>query len=123
MKLLRFTLALLFAVTSCLAQETRGMIFGHVSDASSAAVARAKVTVKNTGTNVVTELLTNEAGYYEAPLLVAGSYLVTVEAPGFRKAEHPSFELQIASRLEVNFNAPFPERSGNALKSWLRPTC
>jgi hypothetical protein len=102
--LLRSALCLLFAAsTAAVAQETRGMIFGRVTDATSSPVPRAKVAVRNTGTNVQTDLATNDSGYYEAPLLVAGTYVVAVEAPGFRKSEHPSFELQIASRLEVNF--------------------
>src|SRR3954468_20540480 len=81
------------------AQETRSLIFGHVTDPSSAAVAGAKVSVKNIQTNVSTDLVTNDSGYYEAPLLVAGDYQVLVEAPGFRKSERPSFDLPIASRL------------------------
>ena len=42
---------LLFAATST-AQETRGMILGHVNDATSSAITGAKVIVKNTDTNV-----------------------------------------------------------------------
>ena len=86
------------------AQETRGMIFGHVTDPTTASLAGARVVVKNTATNVLTELRTNDSGYYEAPLLVSGVYQVTVEAPGFKKAERSSFTLPIASRLEANFS-------------------
>ena len=95
--------ALLLFCNAALSQETRGGIFGHLSDSSSAAVAGARVTVTNTDTNVATTLLTNDAGYYDAPLLVTGNYRVTVDAPGFKKAEQPPFPLPVGSRLEVNF--------------------
>jgi hypothetical protein len=95
--------AVLLWATGAFAQETRGMIFGHVLDPSGAAVAGAAVTVRNTGTNVLTELKTNEAGYYEAALLVAGNYQVSVESASFRKAVHDAFDLPVASRLQVDF--------------------
>ena len=99
-----FILLLLLASGLLYSQgETRGAIFGHVSDPSSAVVAGARVTVRNTLTNVLTELTTNNSGYYEAPLIVAGTYQVTVTAAGFKKATHPDFDLPAGSRLEVDF--------------------
>src|SRR5712692_8608350 len=100
---LRVLSLLLLSGGMALSQETRGGIFGHVTDPSASAIAGAQVIVINTDTNVPTALKTNDAGYYEAPLLVAGAYRVTVEAPGFRKAEHPPFDLPVGARLEVNF--------------------
>ncbi len=78
------------------------MILGHVTDPSGAALARAKVTVRDIDTNVVTELLTNDEGHYEAPLLVAGSYQVGVEAKGFRKALRNGIALGAGMHLEVD---------------------
>ena len=79
MKLRQFLgMALLTAVSS-FAQETRGVIFGLVTDPSSAAVSGASVTIKNVDTNVVEALKTNLSGYYEAPLLIAGNYQIQVE--------------------------------------------
>ena len=95
--------ALLLSGSLALAQETRGMIFGHVLDPSSATVAGASVTIRNTATNVSTDLKTNESGYYEAALLVAGAYQVAVESPGFKKSIHESFDLPVGSRLQVDF--------------------
>ena len=101
---LQTALALLLAVASPgLAQETRGMIFGHVTDASSAAIAGAKVSLKNTETNVVTDLVTNDSGYYEAPLLVPGNYSVAVEASGFGKALREAVGLNAGSHVESDF--------------------
>ncbi|MBI4889772.1 MAG: carboxypeptidase regulatory-like domain-containing protein, partial [Acidobacteria bacterium] len=102
MKRLCFTLVAAAAVL-CAQGDPRGAIFGHVSDPAAAFVAGAKVKVTNTLTNVTTELMTNEQGYYEAPLLVAGTYKVEVNAAGFKGATRPAFDLPAGSRLEVDF--------------------
>ena len=91
------------AASAAPAQETRGMIFGHVLDASSAAVAGAKVAVVNAATNQSTPLVTNDTGYYEANLLIAGSYRVSVEAAGFKTAVRSGIELPVSSRLQIDF--------------------
>ena len=86
------------------AQETRGAIFGRVLDPQSSAVASASVVIRETETNTFVRLQTNETGYYEANLLIAGEYTITVEAPGFRKAIRQGVGLQVSGRAEVNFN-------------------
>ena len=78
---------LLFAYAAILAlplsgQETRGMIFGRVVDPSGSPIANAGVTVRNTATNVATQLQTNSTGYYEANLMLSGAYEVTAESAG-----------------------------------------
>ena len=55
------------------AQETRGNISGTVSD-QTGIVPAASVKITNTGTNVSQQLTTNDRGYFEAPLLIAGTY-------------------------------------------------
>ena len=44
----------------------------------------ATVKITNTGTNVSQPLLTNASGSFEAPLLIAGEYDVSVEFPNFK---------------------------------------
>jgi hypothetical protein len=39
------------------------------------------VTIVNSGTNTTTRLVTNSSGYYEAPLLLPGTYSVTWKRP------------------------------------------
>jgi len=84
------------------AQDTRGMISGTVTDPQGAHVVGASVTVTNTGTNVSSVLTTNNAGYYEAPLLVPGQYQVTVEAPGFKKTVRPNLILNMRDQLKID---------------------
>src|SRR5260370_4436997 len=95
-------MALLTAVSS-FAQETRGVICGVVTDPSSAAVSGASVMVRNVDTNVVEALKTNQSGYYEAPLLIAGNYQIQVEAAGFRNAQRQGLVLAVGAHLTVDF--------------------
>jgi len=84
------------------AQDTRGNISGTVTDSQGAAVSGATVTVANTGTGTSTRLTTNSSGYYEAPLLLPGSYSVTVENSGFKKSIRSGITLALAEQLQIN---------------------
>ena len=95
--------AVLVLVAPLVAQDTRSMIFGRVYDASSAAVTGAKVTVTNTETNTSTALLSNETGYYEANLLIPGTYRVRVEAGGFKTSVRERIDLPVSSHLQADF--------------------
>ncbi len=66
------------------AQGERGTITGTVTDSSGAIVPRASVTLRNTGTNIRTQVETNSSGIYVFPALNPGSYDLAIEAPGFR---------------------------------------
>ncbi len=65
------------------AQETRSTISGTVQDAQGI-VPGAMVKITNVATNVVQQVLTNNSGYFEARLLIAGEYQVNVEMAGFK---------------------------------------
>ena len=107
-KLLVVLVALLLAVASAFAQETRGTISGTVRDAQGV-IPGAVVKVTNTGTNVTQEIVTNSRGYFEAQLLVAGSYRVSVEMPGFKALNRTGITLgsggQVALDLPLEVGA------------------
>ena len=98
---LAFCSAALFSVCA-FAQETRSTIQGHVRDAQGAMVVNATVVVTNTDTNVSVRLTSNQAGYYEAPLLIPGHYTVSAEMTGFKKAVRSGITLQVSDRTEVD---------------------
>src|SRR5881397_2238347 len=70
--------------TSSLAQTTAS-IKGTVTDASGAAVAGAKITVKNASLGIERTTETNDSGDYEVPALPPGTYSVDVSKEGFQK--------------------------------------
>ncbi len=85
------------------AQDTRGNISGTITDSQSALIPGASVLISNTGTGTTTRLVSNASGYYEAPLLLPGSYAVSVESNGFKKAVRTGLTLALAERLQIDF--------------------
>jgi carboxypeptidase family protein len=70
-----------------LAQRSdRAIIGGVVTDDQGSAVPAATVTVRNDATGVETNLVTNSAGAYTTAPLVLGTYTVSVNLTGFKKA-------------------------------------
>jgi len=97
------SVALFFAaLVPANAQETRGEIVGIVSDSQNAVVPGASVTVRNVNTGVIASLATNETGYYEAGLLIPGSYEITVNADGFKRVVRQGINLALGDRVQVN---------------------
>ncbi|HBY60531.1 MAG TPA: hypothetical protein DEH78_11965 [Solibacterales bacterium] len=74
-------------------RSDRASITGIVTDPSGNAAAGITVKVRNDNTGVETPLVTNAAGAYTSPLLVLGTYTVTVEAPGFKTAVFTGIDL------------------------------
>src|SRR5262249_4874851 len=78
-------LACLSAV-SLLGKTSTGRIIGTVTDPTGAVIPGVTITATNVETQVTTQTVTNEQGYYQVLLLPIGSYTVTAELPGFQKA-------------------------------------
>ena len=97
-----FLLCFLFAHLAP-AQDTRGSILGTVTDPQAAVIPGATVIVANTGTGTSTRLITNAGGYFEAPLLLPGSYSVTVETSGFKRSVRSGLNLELGERLQIDF--------------------
>src|ERR1051325_5186052 len=97
----RFFAAVLLLVGSALAQD-RGTIRGVVSDPSGAAVPEATVTVKNVNTGLTQTVKTSSDGVYSVLYLPAGSYTVSTEKEGFRKAETTGIDVHVATVATVD---------------------
>src|SRR5437764_12475843 len=76
---------ILFLANPLYAQRSdRGTITGVVTDTTGSSLAGATVKIKNLGTCVETILTTNASGAYSSPLLILGTYSITVDHPGFK---------------------------------------
>jgi carboxypeptidase family protein len=64
-----------------------------VTDSSGAVIPGVKITVTDTDTGVACDTKSNELGYYTAPLLKPGNYVVAAEKPGFRSSVQGGFQL------------------------------
>jgi len=96
-------MAVLWALVPHLVSQTsEGRILGTVSDQSGAVLAGAMVTVTNTATNVTRQLVTNGTGEYVASNLEPGSYTVTAESAGFKKAVSTPFVLEVSRDVRMD---------------------
>ncbi len=98
----RFLFMILAAAGLLIAQGERCTVTGTVADGSGAMVPGAKVTIRNTGTNVSTATETNTAGIYYLPALPPGEYEVTGENQGFRPARIAGLRLTVGLAATVN---------------------
>ncbi len=94
-------LALCFS-TALHAQEARGTLKGTVKDANGGVVPNAQIKITNTAMGTSTTVITNEAGFYQAPYLLPGIYQLTAEITGFKKYVQERIELRVNETLEIN---------------------
>ncbi|MBI4875210.1 MAG: carboxypeptidase regulatory-like domain-containing protein [Acidobacteria bacterium] len=98
----RVCACVLFFCAAAAAQESRGAIGGRVVDAHEAGIPRARVTITNLETGVVTTLDTNDRGAYVAPLLLPGNYRVAARQPGFKRASRDNLTLSVNDNLQID---------------------
>ncbi len=93
----------LLLTTNIFAQQVFGSIYGTVTDASGSAVPNAKITITDQNKGTKTEVTSNESGNYSKGNLIPGTYMVDVEAPGFRKAVSRDITVNVdqAARVDV----------------------
>src|SRR3954469_20534122 len=84
------------------AQADHGTITGTVQDPAKAVVANASVIATNTETGSVYQAASTSTGNFTVPSVPAGTYTVTVEAPGFRKFIAQNSQVQVAQTLRVD---------------------
>ncbi len=97
------TFAFLVALTTlALAQSDNTSVNGTVTDPSGAAIANAKVTLKNQNTGAVRTTNTSGAGTYTIPSIPSGTYTLTVEVSGFKKFETTNAKIDAASPATID---------------------
>src|SRR5205823_1646931 len=98
-------LLLVFALGSAgvaFAQAVSASLVGTVTDSSGAAVPNAKVTITETNTSVSRSTNCNESGNYTFSDLPPGTYTVTAEQPGFKKASRAGVDVVVNSTGRVD---------------------
>jgi outer membrane receptor protein involved in Fe transport len=82
-------------------QAVYGSIIGTVTDPQGAAVANAKVTVLNERKGTTDTTTSNESGNYSVTHLVADTYTVRAEAPGFKVSEQKGVIVNVDASASV----------------------
>ncbi len=94
-------LALFVGAPGAHAQDFRGAITGRITDPQGGRLPGATITVTHVATNVVTTTTTDSDGGYSLSYLAPGTYKVTAELSGFKKAAREGVEVRIGDRLEL----------------------
>jgi hypothetical protein len=92
----------LLPVTSAVAQQQTGEIFGRVTDKSGAVLPGTTVSVSGAALIQPRVVVTSDTGTYRVPELPIGSYNVTFELPGFRTTVLQDIRITIGFRAQVN---------------------
>src|SRR5215211_1922701 len=85
----------------CQAQLDTATILGTVSDSSGGVVPGAKVLVRNIGTSMTAEFVTDANGNFTVPLLSVGTYRVTASMNGFKSFVQEGIRLSAYDRVNL----------------------
>jgi hypothetical protein len=83
-------------------QTNYGRILGIVTDQTGGVISGATVTVIDTQRGVARTLMTDQAGEYNAPTLIPGTYTVRVEATGFKKLERQNVLVEVGKDVRID---------------------
>ena len=85
-------------------QATSASLTGQIVDGAGAAIPGAKVTVRNTDTNLQQSTLSNAEGIYTVAPLPPGPYTLTVEITGFQKYVQSGIVLTVNEAASQNIS-------------------
>ncbi|MEO7142480.1 MAG: carboxypeptidase regulatory-like domain-containing protein [Bryobacteraceae bacterium] len=96
---------LLWSVAACtlLGQNPTATLVGSVLDASGAAVAGATLEVRNTASNELRTIASDDKGEFTIPNLPAGDYEITVSKVGFRTVRQTNIALEMEQMARMEF--------------------
>jgi hypothetical protein len=97
----RFAAVFPLFLTIALAQVNTATVYGDVTDPSGAAVANAKADLENVATGARLSTATNSVGEFSFPVVPAGTYKLTVSAPGFRSEAREGLVFSAGQNLRL----------------------
>jgi hypothetical protein len=85
-------------------QGNQGRVTGTVTDQSGGAINGATVTVMDVARGLNRTLTTDDAGLYNAPNLLPGTYTIRGEAKGFKRVEQQNVLLEVGKEIRVDLS-------------------
>jgi hypothetical protein len=110
--------ALMLSLILCFnafSQSTNATVGGTVQDSTGAFIPGVTVTATNSGTGIVTTVISNEAGVYQFASLQPGTYQIKAELPGFQTAAAKDFPLGGAQQARLNFTLQVGAAAGTTI--------
>ena len=92
------------------AQGTGGRVLGLVSDPTGAVLSGVKITATNEATGVTRNSVSNDSGDYVFPDLPVGTYTLSFDLTGFKKAVRRSIALDINQAITLNMTMQLGEQ-------------
>ena len=93
---------LLVVPSSAFTQSSNAVLSGTISDMAGAVMPGVTVKATNTGTGVETTAVANDAGVYNMPSLLPGTYRVIAERSGFQSQTFTDVRLGQAAQVRLN---------------------
>ena len=87
---------------SLFSQGNFGRILGTVTDQTGGVITGATVNIIDKDRGPARTLTTDDAGEYNAPTLIPGTYIVRVEANGFKRLERQNVVLEVGKDVRVD---------------------
>ena len=83
-------------------QGSAGRILGSITDQTGAVIPGVIVAIRDVDRGTVRTLATDEAGAYNAPNLLPGTYTIRVELAGFTTVERQNIKLEVGQDIRVD---------------------
>ena len=101
----------LFSLPAFSQGSSTGRVLGAVTDQSGGAIAGAMVSVTDTQRGVTRTLITNDAGEYNAPDLIPGTYSVKAEYKGFKATQRDNIGVEVGGEYRVDLTLQAGEQT------------
>jgi hypothetical protein len=111
----------LLAMPEGRAQVSGATLSGVIHDPSSAVIAGAEVSIRNTATGEVRVVKTNSEGFYSAPNLLPGPYQVQVKASGFPVLVQSGLTLTVGAQQSLDLKLQLGKTTDTVVVTDLPP--
>ena len=101
-RLLAVIMILLAGAGAAYSQAVNATLLGTVTDPSDSVIPNARVTITEVNTNSTRTTQTNDSGYYSFVNLPPGTYMVVVEAAGFKKDVRRDINVLVDTNTRVD---------------------
>src|SRR5437660_3569408 len=95
-------LAIVLVCAALFSQGSTGRILGSITDQTGAVIPGVAVTIRDVDRGTSRTLITDEAGIYNAPNLLPGTYTLRMELAGFATVERQNIKLEVGQDIRID---------------------